>query len=356
MCNMQTLKFVSTILLIICLGLSFIGLCLRLKFGENPYSINEFIRNLYLRNKEQFPEQLILSPLESLNGFLDYIFGFNYVSRRLIKAIALVTVPIMISSFLLLAIIQSGEQNAKLYPWKFYSGSLEFLHDYLGEAETSSVNDEDNIVAKILSERSQSLSSYNTPSWQIIYTVVYFLLFSLTTIILTLISVGITRKFAREMVHAKGTLTLLGGVLLNLALIIIVTMLAITLITIISSPAFWILYDLPSELAKLRIGFVYYSIFFLVFFLLVFAIGWFLILSGWIKIIVAISLIPWVCLTLLLLFQSLIYSQSGRIYNLFTRFLESSLESSLGAFSYILGCLGALTTLLTAICLVLDFF
>jgi hypothetical protein len=196
--------------------------------------------------------------------------------------------------------------------------------------------------------RSRYLLSLNSSIWYAMYSIFYVLVISFASVILIVGCLAITRKIASEMLYAKGSFTLLGGAILLFAFFLLSMVIFITCLTILSLPAFWIFYDVPSMILSLGMK---SSIFLFSFLLvLVMVVGTiFIFVSGWIKMILIIVFMPWLLFILFFLLESILFSINRPLQLISSAFLRHSLEWKTGPLDFVCAFLITLTLIVNVL-------
>lgn len=199
--------------------------------------------------------------------------------------------------------------------------------------KSDNISESSNQIEDKIDKRKELLSTFNTPFWSIIYTIIYILLCTFIAGLLGIISLSITRQFAREMVFAKGLLTLVSAVILNLILIILIAPAFTIIITIFSIPMSWVYYDILLIIPEL--GALWGSIALTTLSSIISIFGWYLVIPAWTKAILIISFIPWLCFVFLLILEAISYIFKKPIHLTIARLLKLSLEHKGGPIGFV---------------------
>jgi hypothetical protein len=316
--------------------------------NDKDEKFKKFVKNLEHRISTESSEKLALSPIEQVKVFLDQFLGSGIISKNTL--IVLLVTICLISSSLVLFVLQKDAKKKLLYPWELYGVSLSMsqsIYDDFGK-DVKNKSAEIDRYTETIKARSRYLLSLNSSIWYAMYSIFYVLVISFASVILIVGCLAITRKIASEMLYAKGSFTLLGGAILLFAFFLLSMVIFITCLTILSLPAFWIFYDVPSMILSLGMK---SSIFLFSFLLvLVMVVGTiFIFVSGWIKMILIIVFMPWLLFILFFLLESILFSINRPLQLISSAFLRHSLEWKTGPLDFVCAFLITLTLIVNVL-------
>lgn len=348
---------IASLAFIILLASTFISQFFRIWIqNDKDEKFKNFVKKLEYRVSSDSSEKLALSPVELVNIFLDQFLGSGIFTRNIFKFVSLITIPLIFSSLLLLVIVQKSDTKKVLYPWKLYNISLEMSDSFYENFGSDDQNKNEKVKKynEDIKARSKFMASLNTPLWHVVYSILYLFLISILSVIFVMISLSIIRKLVSEMKHARGSLTLLGGVVLTFVFLVVGIVISTTALTLFSIPAFWIFYDVPFMIVTTGIK---ASIFLFSFFLgAIMIFGLLFILSNWIKVIIIIALLPLFLLMVLLFFESIVFSLNKPIHLAASAFLRHSIEWKTGPLDFVIVFLTAITLFVNFIVHLVDLF
>jgi len=305
---------------------------------KQQQSFKETLSTLEDYVSEGGPVWLALMPLQYLTVFSNRYFGESLISRRSFKLTTLLAICLMVSTIWYTVLTNGKGSFAHSPPWKIYKSSMERLR-FSSERLIDKYEDEkEKAAADALRKRYQALLTLDSSSWALVYTVIFFVLCGLLTGILTCLSLAITRQILREMLFARGVLTLFGGVIVNVVLVLVLGSSVFLLLFVFSFPSFWPLWELPiwmltlSALWKLLIYFGSTLL------------AWILVVD-WIKFVVLVSLFPCIFFLVALCFCAVFYFFKKPLHVICLRLLRRSLEWKAGPIAFF----AALFTFLTVI-------
>ena len=296
---------------------------------KNQESFRQALKSVEDEVCQKGPEGTALSPLFYMSLFLDKYLGKKLVSRRSIRIASIFATILVISTIWLINIpIDKGDfiKNSPFKLWNRGIETIEKIHIVNNmNLETGRPDDIENKKYMLkLEERGKWLIKVNHSGGAYTFSIVLLLSCFFSIIILSSLTLAITRQFLREMIDAKGLWTLISGFTVNVLLALILSSFFYLLLLFISSPSFWIMGD---GLIKILMEYplIAYSV------SSIFAL---FILPGWIKLVVVVSIIPILLSALTLLLSALIYIFRKPIHLTVLHLFRRALEWKAGPISF----------------------
>lgn len=244
----------------------------------------------------------VLSPLYYLSSLLDRYFGERLISRRSIYLTSIATGILIITTIWSITTLTSKGDFLERSPIRIWRQNIENIkknnpNDVYSKQTTTIKNDPDvqKFMLRANRRRDMFVNLNDSVGAIIIYTSILLLFCVATVVTLSSLTLAITRQILREMMHAKGIFTLLGGVIVNCLLIILL------------GSFFGLILFLVSDLSLSYNWEVLVALFArnLTLSLISYTVGSILsafLLPGWIKLVIILSLAP----IILLLFSLLL--------------------------------------------------
>ena len=297
------------------------------------------------------PEWTALSPIYYMSLFLDKYLGKKLVSRRSISIASIFATILVISTIWLTNIPTNKGDFLQKHPFILWNQGIELqkeffknysLHDQEKLNKETSKPEELEETRKYnlkLEEREEWLLKLNRSGGAYIFSIVLLLSCFVSIIILSSLTLAITRQVLREMIYAKGFLTLLSGFILNVLLAFLLSSFYYLVLLCISAPLFWIMLEVwITILAKYTL--VAYP---------VSVILAYFALPEWIKLVVLVPIIPLILLAFFLLLFTLIFILRRPIHSTVLQLLRRALEYKYGPIVFFTGLLGLISYIIKTI-------
>ena len=307
--------------------------------AKNQESFRQALKSVEEEVCRKGAEWTALSPIYHMSLFLDKYLGKKLVSRRSIYIASIFATLLVISTIWLTNIPTNKGDFLQKSPLKLWDDSIEVTGKISTvykniDAGTSTPEElekqkKDRIESE---ERHAWLLKLNNSGGAYIFSIVLLLSCFVSIVILSSLTLAITRQILREMIDAKGFWTLFGGFTVNVLLALILSSFFYLVLLFVSQPVFWtigaglILILMKYILVALPVG----------------AVLALLILPGWIKLVVLVSIIPILLSALTLLLSALIYIFRKPIHLTVLHLFRRALEWKAGPISFFAALLGFL--------------
>jgi len=295
---------------------------------DQQASFKETLRTIENYVSDKGPDWLALTPLHYLAVFLDRYFGNRLISKRSMKLISLVSICLVISTIWFTSLTHTKDNFLRSTPWKEYRSSMHYMKWERDKLSDEAKDEKSRAAGERLKKRYEAFLSLDSVWWEMGYTVAVFVLCGLSVVFLSSISLAITRQTLREMIFARGVLTLLGGTLINVFLVLILGSSVLLFLLVVFKPAFWPLLDLALYVPTLG------AIWSLVVFSVSTLMAWFM-LAKWVKLVVLVPLFPCIILILVLSLCGLSYFFKEPLHFTVLRLLRRSIEWKGGPFAFL---------------------
>lgn len=298
---------------------------------KNQESFRQALKSVEDEVCRKGPEGTALSPIFYMSLFLDKYLGKKLVSCRSIYIASIFATILVISTIWLTNIPTNKGDFLQKSPLKLWDDSIEVTGKISTvykniDAGTSTPEElekqkKDRIESE---ERHAWLLKLNNSGGAYIFSIVLLLSCFVSIVILSSLTLAITRQILREMIDAKGFWTLFGGFTVNVLLALILSSFFYLVLLFVSQPVFWtigaglILILMKYILVALPVG----------------AVLALLILPGWIKLVVLVSIIPILLSALTLLLSALIYIFRKPIHLTVLHLFRRALEWKAGPISF----------------------
>jgi hypothetical protein len=292
-----------------------------------------------------------LSPLYYMSSFLEKYLGKRLISRRSISLASITTAILVVSSIWLSSLATNSVDFLEKSPLKIWDQSIDFLKSPvmekdLGTGIPENLGKDKKYLLKV-KERRECLYKLDGFGGRYLFAIILLSACMMTIIVLSSLTLAITRKVLREMIHSKGVITLIGGAIVNFILIILLSSFFGVLLYFISYPSWWTMWDGVISLMTR------YSVWSLVVYFAASILAA-LSLPVWIKLVVLISLSPIILIAFSLMLSAIIFFFRKPIHLTVINLVRRALEWKAGPIAFLAGLLGLLASFFTLLskCLV----
>lgn len=312
---------------------------------KNQESFRQALKGVEEEIYQKGAEWTVLSPIYYMSLFLDKYLGKKLVSRRSIYTASIFATILVIATIWLTNIPANKGDFLQKSPLKLWNQSIEVTGKI---SSIKNINIGNGTSDELEKQRQARIESEERYAWLLklnnlggayIFTFVLLLSCFVSIVILSSLTLAITRQILREMIDAKGFWTLFGGFTVNVFLALILCSFFYLVLLFISEPAFWtiggglILVFIKYILVALPIG----------------AIFAYLILPGWIQLVVLVSIIPIILLAFTLLLSALIFVFRRPIHSTVLHLFRRALEWKAGPISFFAALLGLLAFIIGSV-------
>ena len=316
---------ISTILILfsLCLGalaavLAFMDAWLR---AEQQRALRDWFETTWIRVADADPLRFALQPLRFLSLLLDRMLGAT-LSWQAFKRAFIISALLLISLLSFVGILNQTLFSQATTPWGFYSKSTSLAKDILNNPQFSlnSPTVQTNEYIATARHRTELLAAHDTWLWGAIYTVFFFASIIAFGSLLGAISVVVSRQHLRELLEAKGIVTLIAGMALNLLLVSLLASFFLVMLCLVAVPAIWPFLPAWAYLARLS---AYWS-------LVIAVVGSMLMwrfATVWLRLIAVVALLPSVCLLFTLGCSVALFPIRQRVLNRTGAFLLRIVDS-----------------------------
>lgn len=318
---------------------------------KNQESFRQALRNVEEEVLHKEAEQIALYPIYYMSLFLDKYLGKKLVSRRSIIIYSTFIIILVISTIWLTNIpTNKGDflQNSPFILWnqgiKMQTTIvINYNLQYQDKLNKGTIKPEEletiNKYNHKLEEREEWLLKLNRSGGAYIFLIVLLLSCFVSIIILSSLTLAITRQVLREMIYAKGFLTLLSGSILNILLAFILSSFFYLVLLCITNPFSWIIMD------ELILIFMKYP---LVAYPIVSILAYF-VLPEWIKLVVLVPIILLILFAFILLLFTLIFIFRRPIHSTALHLLRRALEYKTGPIAFFATLVGLISFIIMMI-------
>ncbi len=329
---------------LIIFGASFVYLKLAELFlpQEKQESFNQSLREIESEINNKGTNWTVLSPLYYMSSFLDKYLGERLVSCRSIYLASMAIGILVITNIWLTSITTDKSDFIKNSPVQMWNQGIVImkkttLPSIISKESTSEQIEEAKQYNLKLEQRRDCLSKLSdSGGGATIFTVILLVSCVATIVVLSSLTLAITRQVLREMIYAKGVVTLIGGTIVNILLIILLGSFFGLFLFLISSPFYWPILD----------GLIHLLTMNKIWSLVAYMLGTILagiLLPGWIKLVVLISLTPIILLMFSLLLSTIMFFFRKPIHASLVILLRRALAWKAGPIAFLAALAGLLT-------------
>ena len=313
---------------------------------KNQESFRQALKSVEDEVCQKGAEWTALSPIYYVSLFLDKYLGKKLISDRSIYIASIFATILVISTIWLTNIPTNKGDFLQKSPLKLWDDSIEVtgklstiyknIDSSTGTPEELEKQKKDRLESE---ERHAWLLKLNNSGGAYIFSIVLLLSCFVSIVILSSLTLTITRQILREMIDAKGPWTLFGGFTVNVLLALILSSFFYLVLLYVSHPAFWtagvglILIIMKYILVALPVG----------------AILALLILPVWMKLVVLVSIIPILLSALTLLLSALVFFSRRPIHLTILYLLRRSLEYKAGPIAFLASLFSLFTIIIKLI-------
>lgn len=288
----------------------------------------------------------VLSPLYYVSSFLDKYLGEQLVSRRSVYLTSLATGILIITTIWLINIATNkGDflEHSPIHIWNQGIETMNKMHpkEILSKNSTTITSDPE--VKKYILKMEQRRSWFirlNDSGGAYIFAFILLLFCIVVIIALSSLTLAITRQILREMIHAKGIVTLAGGAIVNFFLAMLLASFFGLLLFFVCSPSFWVSWE------SIVIVFTMKMTWSLIVYIVVAILAAF-ILPGWIKLVILLSLAPIILLMFSLSLSAIMFLFRKPIHLSLVALLRRALEWKAGPIAFLAALDGLLAFIFT---------
>ena len=290
--------------------------------AEQQRALRDWFQTAWIRVADTDPLHFALQPLRFLSLLLDRMLGAT-LSWQAFKRALVLSALLLISLLSFFGILSQTRFAQASTPWGFYSTSASVASNIVNNPKLELNNDSalrTNAVLATIHHRTELLAAHDTWFWNAIYTVFFFFCIIAFGSLLGAISVVVSRQHLRELLEAKGTVTLIAGLALNILLVSLLASFFLAILCVVAIPVIWPL--VPVLVSLLRLS-LFWS-------LLTAVVGSMLMwkfATLWLKIIAIVALLPSVCLVFTLVCSAAVLPIRQRVLNGIGSFLLRIVDS-----------------------------
>jgi hypothetical protein len=338
------MNYIPWILFIIGVSFIFVKVSELLLPEKNQESLKQALRGVEEEVCHKGAEWTALSPIYYMSVFLDKYLGKKLVSRRSISIASILASILVISTVWLTNIPPNKGDFLEKSPSKLWNRDIELIEKMpiksmnLESGKPEELEKQREYIRR-LKEREEWFLKLKHSGGVYIFSIVLLLSCLVSMIILSSLTLAITRQVLREMVYAKGFWTLMGGAIINVLLVLVLSSFFYLLLLFISIPRFWYLWD-GLILMTLQHTLIVYPLG---------SILAYLILPEWVKLVVLVSIIPIILLAFTLLLSALIFIFRRPIHSTVLHLLRRALEWKAGPISFFATLLALVTFIINMI-------
>jgi len=313
---------------------------------KNQESFRQALKSVEDEVCQKGAEWTALSPIYYMSLFLDKYLGKKLVSRRSIYIASIFATILVISTIWLTNIPTNKGDFLQKSPLKLWDLSIEAT----GKISTVYKNMDfgAGTPEELEKQRKDRLESEERHAWLLkldnsggayLFSIVLLLSCFVSIVILSSLTLAITRQILREMIDAKGSWTLFGGFTVNVLLALILSSFFCLVLLYVSHPAFW----------TAGVGLILIIMKYILVALPVCAILALLILPGWMKLVVLVSIIPIILSVFTLLLSALIFIFRRPIHLTILYLLRRALEWKAGPIAFLASLFSLFTIIIKLI-------
>ncbi len=288
----------------------------------------------------------VLAPLYYVSIFLDKYLGERLLSRRSIYLTSLATGILIVTTIWSINIATNKGDFRDHSPVRIWHQDIEIIknahfRELISKSSDTLKNDPEvkEYILKMEQRRDWFIKLNDSVGVYIFTSILLFICLA-TMITLSSLTLAITRQVLREMIHAKGIVTLAGGAIVNFLLIILLASFFGLLLLLVSVPSFWVYWEIIFKVFTTNMTWS----------LIAYTVGSILaaiILPGWIKMVIILSLTPIILLMLSLTLSAIMFLFRKPIHLSLVILLRRALEWKAGPIAFLAALDGLLAFIFT---------